>query len=62
MVAQHAVELCSEAFDRGSALVIEGVGPELDCDAVERLECVREQHELALGIQRRALDALTVPR
>src|SRR5262249_77039 len=62
MVAQDAIEFRSQAFDRSSALMIEGVSPEFDGDAVERLECVREQHQLALGIQRRALDAPAVPR
>src|SRR6266576_353686 len=41
--------------------MIEPVGAKLDCDALQLLERMREEHELALGIDRAALDAFGIP-
>src|SRR5262245_41518911 len=61
VVSQDAVELCAKALNSPAALMVEGVRAEFDRDAVERLECMRQQEELALGVESRALDALAVP-
>ena len=45
VVAQYAVQLRPQAFDRAPALGVEAVGSELDRDAVQRLEGVRQQQE-----------------
>src|SRR5207237_8450305 len=61
MVAQHAVLLGAEPLDRGARGMIEPVGAKLDRDALQLLERMREEHELALGVDRAALDALGIP-
>src|SRR5262245_65867759 len=61
MASQNAVELRAEPFDRAAALMVEEMRPEFDGDAVEALECMPEQHQLALRVDRRALNALAIP-
>src|SRR5262245_51708493 len=61
MASQNAVELRAEPFDRAAALMVEEVRPEFDGDAVEALECMPEQHQLALRVDRCALHALAIP-
>ena len=62
VVAQDAVLLRAQPLDRRARLEVEEVGAELDGDAAERLERVRQQQQLALGIYARPLRALRVPR
>ena len=62
VTAQHAVLLGAEACDRRAALLVHPVRPELDGDAVQRLERVRQQQALGFGVQRGPLHALRVPR
>src|SRR6185295_13013762 len=57
VVAQNAVELGAETLDAAPALLIEDVRAELHGDAVERLEGVGEQQQLALGVEVGALHA-----
>src|SRR6266508_6355554 len=61
MVAQHAVLLRADPRDRLARAVVEPVRAKLDRDAAKHLERVREQQQLALGIDARALSALRVP-
>ena len=61
MVAQDPVLLGAEALDAAAALVIEEVRPELDRDAIEFLEGVRQQQQFALRIDRAALHTPGVP-
>src|SRR5262245_57092515 len=61
MVAQDAVELGAEALDGPAALHIEIVRAEFDRDAAQRLEGVVEQQQLALTIERGALQAAGIP-
>src|SRR5690348_5766680 len=53
MAAQDPIELGTEALDREPAGAVEVAGAEFDRDAVERLECVRQQQALAFGVQAR---------
>src|SRR5688572_61821 len=62
MVAQDAIELRAQALDGAPALLVEEMSPELHRDALELLERVSQQQQLAFGVQRRALYALAVPR
>ena len=61
MLAQDAVELGPHPFDGTAALLVENVGPELDREAVERVEGMRQQKQLGLGVNRRSLDAARIP-
>ena len=61
MIAQHAVLLRTEPCDRGARRMIEPVGAKLDRDALELLERVGQEQQLALGVDGAALDALGIP-
>ena len=61
VVAQHAVLLGAEAFDRDTRRVVEPVGAEFDRDAAQHFERVRQKQQLAFGVDRRALHALGIP-
>src|SRR5215471_7115166 len=52
MMAQHAILLGAEPQDRVAGSVIEPVGAKFHGDAAELLEGVRQQEQLALGIDR----------
>src|SRR5512143_3639411 len=56
MIAQHDVLFRAEPRDRFARPVIEPVRAKLDRDATKRLERVREQHQLALGVDAGALN------
>src|SRR5438309_473111 len=58
VIAQHRVLLGAEPRDSGARGVVEPVRAKLDRDAREPLECVGQQQQLALGIDRGALRAL----
>lgn len=62
MVTQNAVELGPETLDCAPALMIEEVSAKLDGDALEMFECMLQEHQLALGIERSALHGLAIPR
>src|SRR6202790_909616 len=61
MIAQDAVLLCAEPLDRGARGMIEPVGAKLDRDALQLLERMGQEHELALGVDRAALHTLGIP-
>src|SRR5262245_44181530 len=61
VTAQDAVELGADALDGATARGVEEMCPELHGDAVERLEGMLEQHQLALRIEWRALHPLAIP-
>src|ERR1700747_2764815 len=61
VVAQNTVELGAETFDAAPGLLIEKMRAELDRDATELVESMREQQQFALGIERAALHALGIP-
>jgi hypothetical protein len=61
-VAQDSVLLGAQALDRLARAEIEEARAEFDRDAAERFERVREQQQLAFGIDRRALHTFCVPR
>ncbi len=61
-MANHAVLLGAESFDRALRAEIEVVGPETDDLAAERVEGVAEQEQLAGGVDVGALATLPVPR
>src|ERR1700681_1649998 len=61
MVSQHAVLLGTEPLDRGARSVIEPMGAKFDCDALQLLERMGQEHELALGVDRAALHTLGIP-
>ena len=52
VAAQNAVLLGAEALDGAATLVVEEVRAEFDRDAVQRLEGVPEQQQLALRVER----------
>src|SRR5262245_55917194 len=58
---QDAVKRGAQPLDAASALEIEEVRAELDCDTAERLEGVGEQQQLAVGVEVGALHAAAVP-
>src|SRR5690348_7225281 len=62
VAAEDAVELGAQSLDAAPALMIEKMGAEFDRDAAERLEGVAQKHDLAFGVDRRALNACAVPR
>lgn len=62
MTPEHAIELGPKPLDRLAALMIEEAGTELNGDAVESLECMREHQQFTFGVQSRALYSLAVPR
>src|SRR5260221_78251 len=61
-VANHAVLLGAEGFDRALRAEIEIIGPEADDLAAERVEGVAEEEQLAGGVDVGALATLPVPR
>src|SRR5262249_3521587 len=61
VAAQDAVEFGSQPLDAAPARVIEEVRAEFDGDAIEPLESMREQQELALRVDFGALGALAIP-
>src|SRR5215203_2259224 len=61
-MAEDAVLLCSERFDRALRTEVEIVGPEPHHPAPQCLEGVFEEQELAERIDTRALMAAPVPR
>ena len=61
VVAQHAVLLGAEPLDRDPRSVIEPVRPKFHRDAAQHLERMRQQQQLAFGVDRRALRALRIP-
>jgi hypothetical protein len=58
VMSQDAILLRAEAGDRLARSEIEDARAELDGDAIERFEGVRQQEQLRLRVERRALDAL----
>src|ERR1700716_75991 len=61
MVTQDPVLLRAEPLDRRARGVIEPVGTKLDRDALQLLERMGQEHELALGVDRATLYTLGVP-
>src|SRR4051794_2931420 len=61
VAAQDTVLLRAQALDGAAALVIEEMRTEFDRDAIQRLEGVPEQQQLALRVERPALRTLAVP-
>src|SRR6202021_2778703 len=51
----------AQSFNGRAALLIEEVGAELHCNAIQLLERMAQQQQLALGVQRAALYALSIP-
>ena len=62
VMAQHSVLLRAEALDRPLGREVEVVGAQADDRAFERLECVREQEQLARRVHVRSLKSRRVPR
>src|SRR5262245_264001 len=62
MAAQDTIQLCAQSLYSAAALLIEKMGPKLDCDATQRAKGMREKQELALRIDRRPLHTFPVPR
>src|SRR5215470_28886 len=62
VIAQDRVLLRAQPQDRLAGRVIEPVRAELHRDAFELFERVREEQQLALGVEGAALHALRVPR
>src|SRR3984957_5335050 len=61
VLPQYPVQSCAQAFDGGAALLIEKVSAKFHGDAVELLERVAQEQQLALGVERAALHALAIP-
>ncbi|HEX9294049.1 MAG TPA: hypothetical protein VF873_10195 [Gemmatimonadales bacterium] len=61
-MANHAVFLGAEGFDRELRAEIEIVGPQADDLAAKRVEGVAEQEQLARGVDVGALATLPIPR
>ncbi len=57
VVAQHAVESGADPFDGAAARLVHEMRAELDGEASQPVEGVRQQQQLCFGVQRRALDA-----
>src|SRR4029453_7707323 len=62
VIAQDAVLLRAQPLDRRARREIEEVGAELDRNALQRFAGMSQQQQLALGVDRRALCALRIPR
>src|ERR1700761_8813153 len=54
MVAQNAVLLGAQTLDAAPALMVEEMRAEFDRDAIELFERMRQQQQLALGVERGA--------
>jgi hypothetical protein len=61
MVAQNAILLGPETLDAAPAGMIEKMRTEFNRNAIEFFECMRQQQQFALGIERAALHALGIP-
>src|SRR5437867_8674672 len=61
MVAQDGVLLGAQPRDRLAGRMVEPVRAKLNRDTCELFECVREQHQLAFGVDRGALRAPGLP-
>src|SRR5258708_34476011 len=61
VTTQDAAELCAEPLDATPALVVEKMRADLDREAIELFERLRQQHQLALGIDGAAPNALAMP-
>src|SRR3954469_10059240 len=61
VASQNTILLGAQALDAAAALVIEEMRAELDRNAVELLERVRQQQQFALRIERAALHTPGVP-
>ena len=55
MAAQNAILFRPEPLDGPAAGVVEEIGAKLDSDAAKRFKGMREQHQLAFRVERRAL-------
>src|ERR1700719_1749417 len=61
VAAQDTVLLGPQPLDAAPAWVIEEMRAELYRNAIELLECMPQQEQLALGVERAALHALGIP-
>ena len=61
MIAQHAVLLRTEPRDRAARGMIEPVGAKFDRDALQFLERMGQEQQLALGVDGAALNTLGIP-
>src|SRR3954471_3257424 len=61
VAAQDPVLLGAEALDGAAALMVEEMRAEFDRDAIQRLESMPEQQQLALRVEGPALRTLAVP-
>src|SRR5277367_2844250 len=61
VLPQDPVQFRAQSFDGGTALLIEEMRAEFDRDAIQYIERMGQEQQLALGIQRTALHALSIP-
>jgi len=61
VLAQHPVQFRAQPFDGGATLLIEEVGSEFHRNAIQLLERMGQQQQLALGVQGTALHAFSIP-
>jgi hypothetical protein len=61
VVPQYSVQLGSKPLNRPPARVIEKVSAKLHADAIQRFKSMCEQKQLALCVERGALDAFAIP-
>lgn len=59
---EYAVESCAKPLDCGLTLPVHRRGAELDGDALERLEGMREEKQLRFGVESSSLNAFTIER
>jgi hypothetical protein len=62
MLPQHPVQFRTQSFDGSPALPIEEMGSEFNGYAIQLLEGMGQEQQLALSVQRAALHALSIPR
>jgi hypothetical protein len=61
VVPQYSIQLSAQAFNCLPAGVVEEVRTQFHADAVQGFKGMRQQKQLALGVERRSLHALAVP-
>src|ERR1700722_20523452 len=61
MLPQDPIQFRAQSLDGRAALLVEEMRAEFHCDAIQLLECVGQEQQLALGVQGAALHALPIP-
>ena len=61
MLTKYAVQPRPQPLDGSTTLTVEGMSPKFNGNGLQSLERMRQQQQLAFGIQARTLNAASIP-